>query len=52
MMEQIITLIVNNGLTAVIVAYFLWKDAKFNNQIISVLGEIKTVLEVLKTVVK
>ena len=51
-METILEMIGRYGMTAVIIAYFLWKDYKFNGQIISVLGEIKTVLEVLKTVIK
>jgi hypothetical protein len=46
--EELINLIVNNSMSVVIIAYFLYKDYKFNEQIISVLGEIKEVLSVLK----
>lgn len=48
-MEQIINLIINNGMSVVLVAYFIFKDYKFNQQTISVLGEIKEVLACLKT---
>lgn len=47
-MEQLINLIVSNGMAVVIVAYFLFKDAKFNNQIIEVLGELKELMAVIK----
>ena len=47
-MENIINLIVSNGLATVIVAYFLYKDYKQTAQIINVLGEIREVLSVVK----
>lgn len=47
-MENIVNLLVSNGLATVIVAYFLFKDYKFNGQIIDVLGEIKEVLAILR----
>lgn len=48
-MENIINLIVSNGLGVVLVGYFIFKDYKFNEQIINVLGEMKEVLTALKT---
>lgn len=48
-MEDMVNLIVSNGMSVVIIAYFLYKDYKFNNAITSVLTEIKEVLTVLKT---
>lgn len=48
MLEQIINLIVTNGIAIVIVAYFLFKDYKFNEQIISVLGELRELMAVIK----
>lgn len=48
-MEQIVELIISNGMSVVLVAYFIYKDYKFNGQIIDVLGEIKEVLAVLKS---
>lgn len=47
-MEEVVTLIMNNGMCAVIVAYFLVKDYKTNNQIVSLMGEIKEVLVSLR----
>lgn len=46
---ELVKLIVDNSLTVVLVGYFLYKDWKFNENIISVLGEIKEVLAELKT---
>lgn len=47
-MESFVNLIVTNGMSVVIIAYFLFKDYKFNQQIIDVLGEMKDVLTELK----
>lgn len=48
-MEEIVTLIMNNGLSVVLVGYFIFKDYKFNQQITDILGEIKEVLACLQT---
>ena len=47
-MEQIINLIVSNGLGVVLVGYFIYKDYKFNGSITAILTEIKEVLAMLK----
>ena len=47
-MENVVNLIMNNGMAVVIVAYFLYKDYKFNNQIVGLMGEIKEVLSFLR----
>lgn len=47
--EEMTNLIVNNGMSVIIIAYFLYKDYKFNDQIITILGEVKEVLTSLKT---
>lgn len=47
-MNEIVNIIVSNGMAVAIVAYFLFKDYKFNGQIIDVLGEIKEVLATVK----
>ena len=47
-MEELINLMVSNGMSVVIIAYFLYKDYKFNEQIINVLTEVKEVLNILK----
>lgn len=46
--EQIINSIITNGTAVVIVAYFLYKDYKFNGQIINVLGELRELMAVIK----
>lgn len=48
-LEEIVNLFVSNGMSVVIIAYFLYKDYKFNDQIIQVLNEVKEVLVSLKT---
>lgn len=48
-MEEMVNLIVSNGMSVVIIAYFLFKDYKFNDSILKVLGEVKEVLTALKT---
>ena len=48
-MEQIVNLIISNGMGVVLVGYFIYKDYKFNDQITNVLGEIKEVLVALQT---
>ena len=46
-MQEFINLIITNGIAVVIVAYFLYKDYKFNGQIIELMQEIREVLAVL-----
>ena len=48
-LEEITNVIMNNGLSVVLVGYFIFKDYKFNQQILDVLGEMKEVLACLKT---
>lgn len=47
--EELCSLILNNGLSVVLVGYFIYKDYKFNEQTLGVLGEIKEVLSSLNT---
>ena len=47
-MENIVNLIVSNGLGVVLVGYFIYKDYKFNENILGVLSEVKEVLASLK----
>lgn len=42
-LEAIINLIATNGMSIVIIAYFLFKDYKFNQQIVEVLNEVREV---------
>ena len=48
-MEEITSLLMNNGMSVVLVGYFIYKDYKFNESILNVMGEIKEVLAELKT---
>ena len=47
-MEEIVNLATQAGLSVVIILYFLYKDYKFNENIITVLTEVKEVLILLK----
>ena len=47
--EELSNLIMNNGLAVVLVGYFIFKDYKYNQQILDVLGEVKEVLASLNT---
>lgn len=47
-METIINLIVSNGVAVVIVGYFIYKDYRTTSQMVSVLGEIKEIIAVVK----
>ncbi|MBO5870353.1 MAG: hypothetical protein J6Q89_06345 [Clostridia bacterium] len=48
-MQEIVQLIMNNGIGVVLLGYFIYKDSKWNASITSVLGEIKEVLVELRT---
>lgn len=48
-MQELVNLIVSNGMSVVIIAYFLYKDYKFNDQIINTLTAIEKVLGKLET---
>lgn len=47
--NEIVNLISQNGMSIVIIGYFLYKDYKFNQQILDVLGEVREVLSSLQT---
>lgn len=47
--NEIVNLISQNGMSIVIIGYFLYKDYKFNQQILDVLGEVREVLSALQT---
>lgn len=49
-MEAIVNLIMNSGMCVVIVAYFLWKDWKFNETTISVLAELRESMAMYKEI--
>ena len=43
-MNQLVTLIMTNGIGVVLIAYFIFKDWKFNQSIIAVLNKMNDVL--------
>lgn len=45
LMSDIINMLVNNGVAVVIVAYFIYKDNKFNDTLVKSLTEITTTLK-------
>lgn len=47
-MNDIVNLIVNNGIAVVVVAYFLIRDWKYNSDMVVILHEIKQMIEVIK----
>lgn len=46
-MEQMVDIIVNNGVAIAVVLYFLWKDAKLTKENTEILEQVKTLLLVL-----
>lgn len=49
-MNEIVNLIINSGTSAVIIAYFIFRDYKWNNQLISTLTKIEDTLKDIKGV--
>ena len=47
-MNDIVNLIINSGTSVVIIAYFIFRDYKWNNQLISTLTKIEDTLEDIK----
>lgn len=48
-MEEIAQLITNNGFSVVLLAWMIFKDYKFNENILAVMREVKEVLVELRT---
>lgn len=47
-MNDIVNLIINSSTSVVVIAYFIFRDYKWNNQLIETLAKIETLLEELK----
>ena len=47
-MNDIVNLIINSSTSVVVIAYFIFRDYKWNNQLIQTLTKIETLLEELK----
>lgn len=46
-MEDIVNIIVNNGVAVGVVLYFIWKDAKLTKENTDILNQIKAMLIIL-----
>ena len=46
-MNDIVNLIINSSTSVVIIAYFIFRDYKWNNQLIETLTKIETSLDLL-----
>lgn len=44
-MNDIVNLIINSSTSVVIIAYFIFRDYKWNNQLIETLTKIETILD-------
>lgn len=47
-MNEFINLIVNNGVAVGVVIYFLWRDYRYNEQMILILNDIKSIVTMIK----
>lgn len=48
--EQIVNLAMNSGMSILITVYFLYRDWKYQGQLINLMGNISTVLADLKAI--
>ena len=48
-MENIVNLIVNNGIAVVVCGYFMYTNYKFNDKLVSTLSAMETRLAALET---
>lgn len=46
-MEQLLTILVNNGAAIGLLAYFIYRDNKFMSELNDVLAEVKTYLQMV-----
>ena len=46
-MEDIVNIIINNGVAVGVVLYFIWKDAKLTKENTDILNQIKAMLIIL-----
>lgn len=51
-MQDIVNLIVQNGLAVVIVGYFIFKDYKFNGQLVNLMQQVNSTLQILNDKLK
>lgn len=51
-MNDIVNLIVNNGIAVVVVAYFIYRDCKYQNELIKTMTHIQDNLDVISNKLK
>ena len=51
-MNDLVNLLVNNGIAVVVVAYFMFRDYKFNNELIKTMTSIQDSLQTINNKVK
>ena len=51
-MNDIVNLIINSSTSVVIIAYFIFRDYKWNNKLVETLTKIETILEELNNTKK
>ena len=51
-MNDIVNLLVNNGIAVVVVAYFMFRDYKFNNELIKTMTSIHDNLQAMNNKIK
>jgi hypothetical protein len=51
-MNDIVNLLVNNGIAVVVVAYFMFRDYKFNNELIKTMTSIQDSLQAINNKIK
>ena len=49
-LQEIINIISTNGIAVIIVAYFVYKDYKFNSQLVSLMDETNKMLSRVSTI--
>lgn len=48
-MNDIVNLIINSSTSVVIIAYFIFRDYKWNNKLVETLTKIETILDEMNT---
>jgi hypothetical protein len=51
-MNDLVNLLVNNGIAVVVVAYFMFRDYKFNNELIKTMTSIQDSLQTINNKIK
>lgn len=51
-MNDIVNLIINSSTSVVIIAYFIYRDVKWNNKLLETLTKIETILDEMNDVRK